>query len=179
MSEKKIMLHICCGPCATHVLEELKNNFTITGFFYNPNIYPVDECEKRMNELIKLKKFIPFDLYFGNYDYERWYDLIKDFEDEEEGGQRCEKCIRFRIEQTAEKAVYYKIPFIATTLSISPHKNTQMINSIGKEVAEKYRLTFIAEDFKKNNGYAKSIELSKKYALYRQKYCGCRFSARL
>ncbi|HPG29175.1 MAG TPA: epoxyqueuosine reductase QueH [bacterium] len=173
--KEKLLLHICCAPCATHSIIAFNENFSIEGFFYNPNIEPLDEYEKRINALNKLIEFSDIDLLIGNYDNARWRDFIKGFERDKEGGNRCRLCIKFRLDLAAKTALYRGIKKFSTTLSISPHKNLDMINEEGEIAAKKYGVNFVAVDLKKNNGFAKSVELSKKYGLYRQKYCGCLF----
>ncbi|MBP7654392.1 epoxyqueuosine reductase QueH [Candidatus Dependentiae bacterium] len=177
MNEKKekLVLHICCAPCATQSINFFNEKYDIEGFFYNPNIEPEEEYEKRINAMNKLMDYVDIDLLFGNYDNKKWRDAVKGFENEKEGGKRCYECIKFRLELTAKTANYRGIKKFATTLSISPHKNLNMINEIGENAGEKYGVCFIAEDLKLNNGFARSIELSKKYGIYRQNYCGCKF----
>ena len=155
--------------------ENISKNYLINGYFYNPNIFPPEEYEKRMNSLIIFRRYINFELFIGNYANKKWLDYIKGFESEKEGGKRCELCIRFRLESSACIAKSKKIKLFATTLSISPHKNADMINTIGREIALKNNLCFLEKDFKEKGGFAKSVEISKKLNLYRQKYCGCNF----
>jgi len=176
IKKEEVVLHICCGPCATHTLKVLKVDYNIIGYFYNPNIHPKKEYEKRMNNVIKLLDYEDFDLFFGDYEIDKWYKDIEGLENEKEGGKRCFVCIKHRLEKTAKFAVKKGVKFFTSTLSISPYKNTKMINKIGEELAEKYDLIFLPENFKSKDGYKKSIDLSKKYNLYRQKYCGCDFS---
>lgn len=174
-AKKKCLLHICCAPCATQTIETLKDEFDIEGYFYNPNIEPVDEYDARMNAMLKLNEYACIDLFFGDYDNCRWREFIKGYENEKEGGRRCELCIEFRLRKAAYFAAYRKIKYFTTTLSISPHKNFEFIKKTGLKIADEYGLIFIDTDFKQNNGFRKSVEFSKKIGLYRQKYCGCKF----
>lgn len=175
-----LMLHSCCGPCSTYVLEYLSSYFRITVFYYNPNIFPREEYEHRLAEE---KRFVhqfhglyPIDLIDGDYDPAAFDVLSKGMEREPEGGARCPVCYRFRLERTAALAREMNCDWFCTTLSVSPYKNARSINRIGLELEQKYGVRFLPSDFKKRNGYKRSIELSHEYALYRQDYCGCRFS---
>jgi Uncharacterized protein conserved in bacteria len=177
--KKKLLLHSCCGPCSSYVLDYLSNYFDITILYYNPNIYPENEYDKRLNEQIKLINLLnnkSIKLLTVPYNEEEFLNEIKGFETEEEGKQRCHLCYKFRLEKTANYAKENTYDFFATTLSVSPYKNSTVLNEIGIELEKKYNVPYLYSDFKKNDGYKKSIELSKKYDLYRQEYCGCRFS---
>jgi predicted adenine nucleotide alpha hydrolase (AANH) superfamily ATPase len=178
--KQDVILHICCGPCATYSIEHLNNNnYNITGYFYNPNIEPVEEYEKRLNTFIQYLDNVEInDLFVDDYDNEKWRDFVIEYKNEPEGGKRCEKCIEYRLKKTAEFCKKRKIKKFTTTLSISPHKNFEFIKKTGEQIAEKNGLEFLPFDFKKNNGFKKSVEISKKYNMYRQKYCGCLFSMR-
>lgn len=175
-----LLLHSCCAPCSSYVLEYLTNYFEITIFYYNPNIYPQEEYSRRVQEqknLIRaLKTKYPIKFVEGNYDSSRFYDAVKGFEDEKEGGERCSRCFELRLNEAAMLAKEHNFDYFTTTLSISPHKNAQLLNEIGEMIAEKYGIKYLNSDFKKKNGYKRSIELSKEYGLYRQDYCGCVFS---
>ena len=177
-----LLLHSCCGPCSTYVLEYLSQYFNITVFYYNPNIYPPEEFEKRTVEQKKLieKMFSDNSVGFveGQYDDDRFYETVKGLEDVPEGGERCFNCYRLRLEETAKKAQEGDFEYFTTTLSISPHKNAQKLNEIGEAVAKEYGLKYLLSDFKKKNGYKRSCELSAQYEIYRQDYCGCVFSVR-
>lgn len=177
-----LLLHSCCGPCSTYVLEYLSQYFNITVFYYNPNIYPPEEFEKRTVEQKKLieKMFSDNSVGFveGQYDDDRFYETVKGLEYVPEGGERCFKCYRLRLEETAKKAQEGDFEYFTTTLSISPHKNAQKLNEIGEAVAKEYGLKYLLSDFKKKNGYKRSCELSAQYEIYRQDYCGCVFSVR-
>ena len=185
MINKKVptlLIHSCCGPCSSYVLEYLSKYFKITILYYNPNIYPEEEYRKRLGEqrkIIKEMTFLnPITLIEGNYDYNTYLDYIKGLEEETEGGSRCFKCYRLRMEEAAKYAKDKSFDYFTTTLSISPYKNAKKLNEIGEELEEKYQVKYLYADFKKKNGYKRSLELSKEYNLYRQHYCGCSFSLR-
>jgi len=174
MPKPKLLLHVCCAPCATHVIEMLKEGFDTTAYFYNPNIRPEEEYKLRLENLKKLGvTFVE-----GKYDVDAWFNATKGYESEPEGGARCEICYRLRMEEAARFAKENNFVYFATTLTISPHKSARVINSIGEELSKKYGVKFYSADFKKKNGFKKSVELSKKHGLYRQRYCGCVFSMR-
>lgn len=175
-----LLIHACCAPCSSACLEYLNKYFDITVYFYNPNISPKAEFDKRLNEEKRLLKSMPFDnnvdIIAGFYDYNEFLEISKGLENVPEGGERCFKCYRLRLEKTAQLAKEKGFDYFCTTLSISPLKNSQKINEIGYETAEKYGVNWLPSDFKKKEGYKRSIELSKKYGLYRQNFCGCPFS---
>lgn len=213
-----LLLHTCCSPCLTSVFEQLKDDFDVTIFWFNPNIYPKDEYAKRLIEVKRYAKVIGLKLInIEKYEIESfsWNQLVKNQADEPEGGKRCQLCIKYRLLNTANYAAENKYDYFATTLSVSPHKNTKMINDLGREIETKLNTTvpcittpslrevrlttkqsiqkiatlqdniarndkvkFLDRDFKKNNGYMRSIELCKKFNIYRQKYCGCQYSAK-
>jgi len=173
---KEILLHICCAPDATAVVERLNAKFSVTGFFYNPCIWPEEEYIKRLNETKKVAEIMGFHLLEGEYEIEKWNDKIKGLEDEPEGGKRCFECYFMRLDKTAEVASRKGIEFFTTTLSISPHKNFDKILEIGKNIEKIRGVQFYGENFKKMNGFKRSVELSKSFGLYRQKYCGCKYS---
>lgn len=175
-----LLLHSCCAPCSSYVIEYLSEYLKITVFYYNPNIYPQEEYNKRV---IEEQKFIsefrtknPVDFIEGDYDTESFYNIAKGHEDEKEGGERCFSCYELRLKKTAELAKSNKFDYFTTTLSISPYKNAQKLNEIGKKLEEIYGVRYLYSDFKKKNGYKRSIELSDIYGLYRQDYCGCIYS---
>lgn len=180
---KKILLHSCCAPCSSHVITYLSKYFDITILYYNPNISPYEEYIKRKNEQIKLINEIKTDSIVNiidcDYDNELYNKMIKGLEEEPERGNRCTICYKMRIEKTAELAKNNKYDYFCTTLSVSPYKNALLINKLGEEMGEKYHVKWLYSDFKKKDGYKKSIELSKQYNLYRQNYCGCIYSKRL
>ena len=175
-----LLLHSCCAPCSSYVLEYLSNYFKITIFYYNPNITNKDEYQKRVNEQkrliseLKVKNGIKF--IEGNYEPERFLEISKGLEDLKEGGARCIKCYFLRLEETAKCAKEKGFDYFTTTLSVSPYKNALWINEIGRELEDKYKVKWLYSDFKKKDGYKKSILLSQKYNLYRQNYCGCVYS---
>lgn len=181
--EKKVpslMLHSCCAPCSSYVIEYLSEYFNITVFYFNPNIYPDEEYTKRRDEQ---KKFIdalptkyPVKFIGTEHSSQLFYDKVKGFEKEKEGFRRCEICFNLRLRETADIAEKHNANYFTTTLSISPLKNAQLINKIGKDIATGYNVEFLPADFKKKNGYKRSTELSRQYNIYRQNYCGCVFS---
>ena len=177
-----LLLHSCCGPCSSYVLEVLSQHFNVTVLYFNPNIYPESEYQKRLAEQIKIIDDMPFknpvSLMECDYDENEFLAAAEGFENEREGGARCEKCFRLRMEKTALLAKENGFDFFTTTLSVSPHKNAPLLNRIGEELSEKYGIKYLYGDFKKKEGYKRSIELSAQYDLYRQNYCGCRFSLR-
>ncbi len=173
---KKLLLHSCCGPCSTHVIEQLIGKYDLTIFYFNPNIFPFEEYQKRLAEQKRYAKLKGVNVIEGDYDEESFLNLAKGLEDEREGGYRCKICFQIRLGETARVAKKLGFDLFATTLSVSPYKNTLLINSVGMEVSKKERIEFLAENFKKKDGYLKSIQLSKQFGLYRQNYCGCRFS---
>lgn len=175
-----LLLHSCCAPCSSYVLEYLSKYFLITVFYYNPNISSKEEYLKRMNEQ---KKFIegvnfanPVRFIEAPYDNEKFENIILGLEKEHEGGLRCHKCYYLRLEETAKFASNNHFDYFTTTLSVSPYKNSKVLNEIGKKLSEIYNIKYLYSDFKKKNGYKRSIELSHIYNLYRQNYCGCKYS---
>lgn len=179
-SQPRLLLHACCAPCSTYVLEYLSSRFDITIDFYNPNIYPEDEFQKRSEELERLIANAPFGngvkLECAKYDAREFYDAVKGLEDIKEGGERCFACYRLRLEHAAKLAKDNNFDWFCTTLSISPHKNAAKLNEIGLQLAEKYGVKYLPSDFKKRGGFLRSGQLSGEYGLYRQEYCGCIFS---
>ena len=177
-----LLLHSCCAPCSSYVLEYLSQYFEITLFYYNPNIYPESEYTKRILEqqkLIQDMKFRhPVSFVAGKYEKERFHAMAEGMENLKEGGARCMKCYELRLSEAARQAAAGGFDFFTTTLSISPMKNAQKLNEIGIRVGKEYGVEYLVSDFKKKNGYKRSIALSKEYGLYRQDYCGCEFSMR-
>ena len=175
-----LLLHACCAPCSSACLEYLSGHFDITVFYFNPNISPQSEFEKRLAEEERLLSELPLEggvkLIAGQYDYSRFLDISKGLEDCPEGGERCFRCYRLRLEETARLAKERGFDYFCTTLTISPLKNAEKLNEIGYEAAEKYGVAWLPSDFKKKEGYKRSIELSHQYNLYRQDFCGCAFS---
>lgn len=175
-----LLLHSCCAPCSSYVLEYLSKFFNIIILFYNPNIMPFDEYNHRLEE----QRRLVLEMEMGNnvriieckYNVGDFIEIAKGLEQEAEGGERCEKCFRLRLNEAACVARSLGANYFTTTLTISPHKNAQLINVIGEELSEKYGVEYLKSDFKKKNGYKRSIELAKQYDLYRQDYCGCIYS---
>lgn len=178
----RLLLHSCCAPCSSAVLEYLSEYFLITVLYFNPNIYPEEEFLHRIAEQKRLIAELPCKnpVLFEEHGWqqERFYAAVKGLEDIREGGERCFACYRLRLEETARLAAEGGYDYFTTTLSVSPYKNAAKLNEIGEELAEKYGVKHLPSDFKKKNGYKRSIELSEKYGLYRQNYCGCVFSQR-
>ena len=173
-----LLLHSCCAPCSSYVLEYLTKYFDITVFYYNPNISPEKEFLHRAEEIKRLiREMCPqVNIIEGKYEPERFLEISKGLEKEPERGARCEKCFRLRLEESAKKAREINADYFTTTLSISPLKNARLLNELGRELAEKYSVPYLYSDFKKRGGYKRSIELSAEYGLYRQDFCGCAFS---
>ncbi len=175
-----LLLHSCCAPCSSYVLEYLSQYFKITDFFYNPNIDPESEYTKRIVELQRLIDTMPLkhsvSFLAGSYDREKFYEMAKGLEHVREGGERCFGCYELRLREAAKVAAEGEYDYFTTTLSISPHKNAAKLNEIGNRLGEEYGVAYLPSDFKKKNGFKRSIELSVEYDLYRQNYCGCIFS---
>lgn len=178
-----ILLHCCCAPCSSYCMEFLNKFAKITDFYYNPNITDRNEYELRVSELERLIKAMPMEnpakLLKGEYEPETFYCCSKGLENLPEGGARCFKCYELRLRKTAELARLKGFDYFTTTLTISPLKNAQVLNSIGLRLAEEYGVSWLPSDFKKNGGYQRSVRLSAEYGLYRQNYCGCEFSRRV
>ncbi len=176
----RLLLHSCCGPCSSYCIEALIKYFDITVLWHNPNIQPKSEYDLRLTNQIKLIKEFEkqgkLTLIEIPYDEQEFFSNIKGLEQEKEGGKRCTECFKLRLTQSAKIAKEQNFDYFTTTLTVSPHKNAPLINEIGFNLAEKYGVKFLPSDFKKKNGYKRSIELSKQFDLYRQDYCGCVFS---
>ncbi len=177
-----LLLHACCAPCSSYCLEYLSQYFKIIIYFFNPNISKKEEYEYRLNEekrLISLMEFKnPVTIVESDYNPKEFFEAVKGLENEPEGGKRCAECFKLRLNATAEKARELNADYFTTTLTISPLKNAQLLNTIGKDFSEEYQIPWLYSDFKKKEGYKRSIILSKNYDLYRQDYCGCVFSKR-
>ena len=173
-----LLLHSCCAPCSSYVLEYLQNYFKITVLFYNPNMIDLEEFEKRYQEQVKINKSISceIDLIKVDYTSDEFFEKIKGLENHREGGLRCDACFELRLEEAASYAKKYGFDYFTTTLSISPLKNSAHLNSIGQKLALQYDTKYLFSDFKKKNGYKRSVELSRENELYRQDYCGCIYS---
>lgn len=186
MTEKKprLLLHSCCGPCSTAVIERLMTDFNITLFFYNPNITDSEEYERRKAtqknclEKFREKTGEGISLLEGEYDPETFYKIVEGLEDQPEGGTRCNECFELRLDETAKKCRDGGYDYFATTLSVSPHKSYPVISALGNHIAQDNNIEFLDLDFKKKAGFQRSIALSKEFELYRQNYCGCQFSIR-
>ena len=176
----RLLLHACCGVCSSYVLEYLSKYFEITVLYYNPNIYPRIEYDKRLlNQKKIIDEMVPqVKLKTVTYDENEFLDYVDGLEDEPEGGVRCTKCFILRMEKTAIIAKEENYDYFCTTLSVSPYKDSQRLNKIGKYLEEKYGVKYLYSDFKKKNGYKRSNELAREYDIYRQDYCGCRYSIR-
>jgi predicted adenine nucleotide alpha hydrolase (AANH) superfamily ATPase len=170
----RILLHICCAVCASSVIEQLRNEgWDVKGFFYNPNIHPQEEYEKRLKNAKSLLNEMGVNLIEGKYDKENWFKRIVGFEKEKEGGKRCSICFDMRLKETLEEAKRRNLQYFTTTLTVSPHKKSSIINKLGQTLDKD---SFIMRDFKKKGGFKRAVQLSKKYNLYHQNYCGCIFS---
>ena len=176
----RLLLHSCCAPCSSYTLEYLSRYFDITVYYFNPNISPKQEFDKRFEEQKRLISQMPFKnsvtLVEGDYNYDDFLEIAKGLENVPEGGERCFRCYKMRLESTARLAKEQGFDYFCTTLSISPLKNSQKINELGFEIEEKYGVKWLPSDFKKREGYKRSIQLSREYSLYRQNFCGCVFS---
>lgn len=186
--KKRLFLHSCCAPCSSYVLEYLCSYLHITVFYFNPNISSSAEYHKRVEEQMRLiasynqemeagtRRGYPIDFVEGDYDPQRFYEVAKGYEDCPEGGERCFRCFDLRLRETAKRAKEAGADFFCTTLTISPLKNAVKLNEIGMALSAEYSVPWLPSDFKKRNGYKRSIELSAEYGLYRQNYCGCGYS---
>ncbi|MBR5952691.1 MAG: epoxyqueuosine reductase QueH [Pseudobutyrivibrio sp.] len=178
----KLLLHSCCGPCSSYCIEYLSQYFSITVFYYNPNIYPAEEYYHRVKEQQRFISQFPtkHKVYFieGDFDTDKFYEIAKGLENEPEKGARCHKCYDLRLRRTAEVALEKGFDFFTTTLTISPMKDSQILNEIGLAIADELGVKWLPSDFKKREGYKRSTELSREYNMYRQDYCGCVYSYR-
>ena len=178
----RLLLHSCCAPCSTVCLERLSEVFAVTVFYYDPNIFPEEEYRFRKEEQIEFIRRHPFahpvDFIDGDYDTERFYEAVKGHESDPERGERCRICYRLRLGRTAEKAAEGGFPYIASTLTLSPLKDTEALNTIGEEEAARCGVIWLPSDFKKRNGFLRSCEITNEYGMYRQDYCGCVYSLR-
>ena len=171
-----LLLHACCAPCASSCVERLKEHFEITLYFYNPNMDSQNEYFLRAEEIKKLAERFSVDYIIEEYEQDVFYSAVTGLEQEKEGGRRCDKCFELRLMQTAKKAKEINAEYFATTLTVSPLKNANLINKIGVDINKEQGVEYLVSDFKKKNGYIRSIEISKELNLYRQNYCGCKFS---
>ena len=177
----ELLLHSCCGPCSSYV-EYLTQYYHVTLLWYNPNIWPPEENEKRLHYQRKIINALGLEedvsIVIPDYDHDRYLQMVSGLESEPEGGLRCTECFRMRLKEAAEAAERLEIGLYCTTLTVSPHKNAEKINTLGEEIGREHGVRFLPSDFKKRNGYKRSIELSREYDLYRQDYCGCEFAWR-
>ena len=178
----ELLLHSCCGPCSSYVLEYLTQYYKVTLLWYNPNIWPPEENDKRLHYQRKIINALGLkedvSIVIPDYDHDRYLQMVSGLESEPEGGLRCTECFRMRLKEAAEAAERLGIGLYCTTLTVSPHKNAEKINTLGEEIGREHGVRFLPSDFKKRNGYKRSIELSREYDLYRQDYCGCEFAWR-
>lgn len=172
----KLLLHVCCIGCGAYVVKNLKKDFRVVLYFYNPNVFPKKEYDIRLEQAKKIAKKFHLKLLIGGYGHDDWLKLVKGYEGEPERGRRCLLCYSERLKETAKMAEKMNFNYFTTTLTVSPHKDAREIARIGKELEEKLNVEFLDKDFKKQDGFKKTCELSKKLGLYRQNYCGCEFS---
>lgn len=176
-SSKKIVIHACCGICSGYPISFLQDNgYEVVVYFYNPNIYPKEEYDKRLEAQKIICRNFSCELIEGDYNTQEYYDAVQGFENEPEKGLRCDICFKLRLEKTAQLAKNSGIDCFTTSMVISPHKNYEKLTKIGQEIAKEYGLTYISTNFRKNDGFLKTNNISKSLSLYRQKYCGCKFS---
>lgn len=175
----RLLLHACCAPCASSVIERIKDHFDLTLYFYNPNMDGLEEYSLRANELVRLAERFSVECIIEDYNPSEFYDIAKGLEQQIEGGSRCTECYKLRLNKTAKKAKILGFDLFATTLTVSPLKDATRLNQLGKQLQVEVGVKYLASDFKKKGGYQRSIELSRELDLYRQNYCGCEFSKRL
>jgi predicted adenine nucleotide alpha hydrolase (AANH) superfamily ATPase len=178
MKKPKMLVHVCCAPDALYVMGLLQKAYDASGFFCNPNIHPEEEYRLRLEETQKVAHFLGFDLIEDVYDPENWFVLTEKFKDEPEKGRRCDVCYALRLDRTARRAAEGGFDIFTTVMSLSPWKKSKVMNRMGRMFAQKYGIDFLEADFKKKDGFKKSVVLSKAHAIYRQDYCGCIYSKR-
>ena len=178
-SGTEALVHICCAPDASYGVRALRDRFDVTGFFYNPNIHPREEFRKRLLATLDLQEKAPFPMVVGAGGEEAWEEDARGLENEPERGRRCEACVRLRLRETARKAAELGMPAFGTVLTVSPKKDAAMVNRVGREEGERAGIRFVEADLKKGDGYLKSVRASREMGLYRQRYCGCRYSFRM
>lgn len=176
MNKPKILVHICCAPDALYVLNLVKEDYNPSGYFYNPNIHPLQEYSLRLEETRKVARILDIKLFEDIYDEQRWLSITRKFKDEPEKGRRCDVCYALRLEKTARKAAELHFDLFTTIMSLSPWKKAEALNRMGRMFARRYKIKFLEADFKKKDGFRKSVELSKSLGLYRQNSCGCIYS---
>lgn len=174
--EKRILVHICCAPDAVYILQELRKGADVCGFFYNPNIYPEEEYQRRKRDTEKICDILNVPLIIGEYDAQQWENAVRELHQEPEGGARCRICYRYRLLRTAEETGNQGMDGFTAVLTVSPHKNADIINEIGIDIERETGICYIPSNFKKKEGFKHSVRLSREYGLYRQNYCGCRYS---
>jgi len=176
-SKKRMLLHCCCAPCASYVIEHLAPEYDITAFYYNPNVEPEAEYEKRKSEFLRFLSEASYasdvDFLESEYDNNTFAAAVWDHRNQPEGGARCRICYDLRLRKTAQRAASGRYDIFATTMSISPQKNAKLLNELGAKASDEFVIEYLSADFKKNNGYLRSVELSNQFGLYRQEYCGC------
>jgi len=177
-SGTEVLVHVCCAPDASYGVRALRDRFDVTGFFYNPNIHPREEIRKRLRATLDLREVEPFSLVVGAGGEEAWEDAARGMEGEPERGRRCEACVRLRLRETARKATELGMPAFGTVLTVSPKKDAAMVNQVGREEGDRAGIRFVEADMKKGNGYLRSVQAAREMGLYRQSYCGCRYSMR-
>ncbi|MFA6149295.1 MAG: epoxyqueuosine reductase QueH [bacterium] len=177
-SGTETLVHVCCAPDASYGVRALRDRFDVTAFFYNPNIHPREELRKRLLATLDLQEKDPFPMVVGSDGGKAWEDAARGMEGETERGRRCEACVRLRLRETARKAVELGMPAFGTVLTVSPRKDAAMVNRVGREEGDHAGIRFVEADLKKGDGYLKSVRISKEFGLYRQRYCGCRYSLR-
>lgn len=175
---ESVLLHICCAPDASYGVAAMQERFQVTGFFFNPNIQPGEEYYRRLQATRRLQDVLPFALEVAGGGEREWEEAVRGLEEEPEKGRRCEACIRMRLSRTAEEAKNRGIPAFCTVLTVSPKKDTATVNRIGHEEGKRAGVLFIEADMKKKDGFRKSVEMSRKLGIYRQDFCGCRYSIR-
>ena len=176
MNKPKLLVHVCCAPDALYVLGFLKETFEVSGYFYNPNIHPPEEYDLRLKETRKVAQALNVKLFEEVYDDKRWFKITQKFKEEPEKGRRCDICYAVRLERTARKASELGFDKFATVMSLSPWKKADVLNRLGRMFARRYKMNFLEANFKKKDGFRKSVQLSKSYGLYRQNHCGCLYS---
>lgn len=178
MNRPRLLVHLCCAPDALYVMELLKDDHELSGYFYNPNIHPEEEYALRLHEAKRVAQLAGFSLIEEDYDCERWLGITRKYKDEPEKGRRCDVCYALRLERTAQKASKLGFDAFATVMSLSPWKKADVMNRIGRMFGHRYSIDFLEANFKKKDGFRKSVELSRSHGLYRQDYCGCIYSRR-
>ncbi len=173
-----MLVHVCCAPDALYVLGLLRADYEVSGYFYNPNIHPREEYDLRLEEARNVARILNMKLIEGKYDDQQWFDITQKFKKEPEKGRRCDVCYALRLERTARKASELGFEIFTTVMSLSPSKKADVLNRMGKMFARKHRVDFLVADFKKKDGFKKSVEMSREHGLYRQNYCGCLYSQR-